>query len=67
MMYAIVWASKGGNTEQAGKAIAQALAAHGGFAAKAARALKTTPRVVAYKARKYGLQAFKAKQRKKTG
>lgn len=47
--------------------LAQALAAHGGFAAKAARALKTTPRVVAYKARKYGLQAFKAKQRKKTG
>ena len=33
----------------------QALAAHGGFAAKAARALKTTPRIVSYKARKYGL------------
>ncbi len=47
--------------------LAQALAAHGGFAAKAARALKTTPRVVAYKARKYGLQDFKTKQRKKTG
>lgn len=47
--------------------LAQALAVHGGFAAKAARALKTTPRVVAYKARKYGLRAFKTKQRKKTG
>ncbi len=35
--------------------LAQALAAHGGVAAAAARALKTTPRVVAYKARKYGL------------
>ncbi len=35
--------------------LAQALAAHGGFAAKAARALRTTPRVVSYKARKYGL------------
>ena len=33
----------------------QALSAHGGFATKAARALKTTPRVVSYKARKYGL------------
>ena len=33
MMYAIVWASKGGNTEQAGKAIAQALAAAHGQAA----------------------------------
>lgn len=42
--------------------LAQALAAHGGFAAKAARALKTTPRVVAYKARKYGLRAFKDKR-----
>ncbi len=35
--------------------LAQALAAHDGFAAKAARALRTTPRVVSYKARKYGL------------
>ena len=43
-------------TEGFEKAIlAQALAAHGGKAAAAARALKTTPRVVAYKARKYGL------------
>ena len=33
----------------------QALARNGGFAAKAARALKTTPRIVSYKARKYGL------------
>ena len=33
----------------------QALSAHGGFATKAARALKTTPRVISYKARKYGL------------
>ena len=33
----------------------QALLRNGGFAAKAARALKTTPRVVSYKARKYGL------------
>ena len=33
----------------------QVLACNGGFAAKAARALKTTPRVVSYKARKYGL------------
>lgn len=33
----------------------QALAANRRFVAKAARALKTTPRVVAYKARKYGL------------
>ena len=33
----------------------QALARNGGFAAKAARALGTTPRVVSYKARKYGL------------
>jgi len=33
----------------------QALAACDGFAAKAARALGTTPRVVSYKARKYGL------------
>ena len=37
------------------RTLAQALAAHGGKAAAAARALKTTPRVVAYKARKYGL------------
>lgn len=35
--------------------LAQALAAHGGKAAAAARALRTTPRVVTYKARKYGL------------
>ena len=43
-------------TEGLEKAIlAQALAAHGGKAAAAARALKTTPRVVSYKARKYGL------------
>ena len=33
----------------------QALEQNGGFAAKAARALKTTPRIVSYKARKYGL------------
>jgi len=33
----------------------QALAACGGFVAKAARALGTTPRVVSYKAHKYGL------------
>ena len=33
----------------------QALRANGGKAAAAARALQTTPRVVAYKARKYGL------------
>ena len=37
------------------KILEQALAAHDGFASKAARALKTTPRVVSYKARKYGL------------
>ena len=43
-------------TEGFEKAIlGQALACNGGFAAKAARALKTTPRVVSYKARKYGL------------
>jgi len=35
--------------------LAQALERNGGFAAKAARALGTTPRVVSYKARKYGL------------
>ena len=35
--------------------LAQALERNGGFAAKAARALRTTPRVVSYKARKYGL------------
>ncbi len=43
-------------TEGFEKAIlAQALAAHDGFAAKTARALRTTPRVISYKARKYGL------------
>ena len=43
-------------TEGFEKAIlAQALAAHGGKSAAAARALRTTPRVVTYKARKYGL------------
>ena len=36
--------------------LAQALAASGGNIAAAARALKTTPRIVAYKARKYGLE-----------
>ncbi len=35
--------------------LSQALAANGGNAAATARALKTTPRIVAYKARKYGL------------
>ncbi len=43
-------------TEGFEKAIlAQALAACGGKAAAAARALRTTPRVVSYKAKKYGL------------
>ena len=36
--------------------LSQALEANGGNAAAAARALKTTARVVAYKARKYGLK-----------
>lgn len=36
--------------------LAQALERSGGFVARAARALDTTPRVVAYKARKYGLK-----------
>ena len=35
--------------------LSQALAASGGNVAAAARALKTTPRIVAYKAKKYGL------------
>ncbi len=35
--------------------LAQALAASGGNVAAAARSLKTTPRIVAYKARKHGL------------
>ena len=43
-------------TEEFEKSILrQALERNGGFAAKAARALKTTPRIVSYKARKYGL------------
>ena len=36
--------------------LAQALAANGGNAAAAARALKTSPRIVAYNARKCGLR-----------
>ena len=36
--------------------ISQALAAHGGNMAAAARALGSTPRIVAYKARKYNLK-----------
>ncbi len=35
--------------------LSQALKANGGNVAATARALKTTPRVVAYKAKKYGL------------
>ena len=35
--------------------LAQVLAANGGNCAAAARALRTTPRIVSYKARKYGL------------
>ena len=35
--------------------LSQALAASGGNVAATARALKTTPRIVAYKAKKYGL------------
>ena len=35
--------------------VGQALAANGGNVAATARALKSTPRIVAYKARKYGL------------
>ncbi len=35
--------------------LSQALKANGGNVAATARALKTTPRIVAYKARKYGL------------
>ena len=55
------WIRKGESwkslTEGFEKAILQqALARNGGFAAKAARALRTTPRVVSYKARKYGLE-----------
>ncbi|MGN0845988.1 MAG: helix-turn-helix domain-containing protein [Kiritimatiellia bacterium] len=53
-------------TEGFEKAIlSQALAAHGGFAAKAARALGTTPRVVAYKARKYGLTTKQNQKQKR--
>jgi len=36
--------------------ISQALASHGGNIAAAARALGSTPRIVAYKARKYNLR-----------
>ena len=36
--------------------LSQALAAHGGNVAAAARALGSTPRIVAYKARKYNLK-----------
>ena len=36
--------------------LSQALAANGGSVAAAARALGSTPRIVAYKARKYGLK-----------
>ena len=43
--------------------LAQALERNGGFAAKAARALQTTPRVVSYKARKYGLPIRKQSPR----
>lgn len=42
--------------------ISQALAAHGGNMAAAARALGSTPRIVAYKARKYNLKQKTKKQ-----
>ena len=45
--------------------LAQALAAHGGKSAAAARALKTTARVVSYKARKYGLLKNKNNEQQK--
>lgn len=43
--------------------LSQALAANGGFVAKAARALGTTQRIVAYKARKYGISTKQSKQK----
>lgn len=46
--------------------LTQALAANKGFVAKAARALQTTPRIVAYKARKYGLIDSKTDKHTKT-
>jgi DNA-binding NtrC family response regulator len=42
--------------------ISQALAAHGGNMAAAARALGSTPRIVAYKARKYNLKQTTGKR-----
>lgn len=39
--------------------LSQALAAHGGRIAAAARSLRSTPRIVGYKAKKYGLTANK--------
>ena len=47
--------------------LAQALAAHGGKSAAAARALKTTARVVSYKARKYGLLKNNKKNEERKG
>ena len=41
--------------------LAQALAANGGNLAATARALKTTPRIVAYKAKKYELEGGKVR------
>ena len=42
--------------------LAQALAANGGNLAATARALKTTPRIVAYKTRKYELEGGKVRR-----
>ena len=45
--------------------LTQALAAHGGNVAAAARALGSTPRIVAYKARKYNLKPTTERQKNK--
>lgn len=47
--------------------LSQVLAEHGGFVSKAARALRTTQRIISYKARKYGIstkQNTKVKEEK---
>ena len=44
--------------------ISQALAAHGGNMAAAARALGSTPRIIAYKAGKYNLKQTRDKKNK---
>ena len=54
------WAELTAGFERA--VLSQALRAHGGNVAAAARALKTTPRVVAYKARKHGLAPARAQR-----